>query len=201
MRTLMLLRNFAAPQVLANECPEIPRSFSRFMPINIMSHLNALVKQMRDYLMGEPHALKPSQMTNTPLINPALMQEVFAQLVVAHPDKQSQIRQRLLALQAPVDASKQATCTQTVLQNVAPPAHVSGAAAPSEPAKPEEALFAGASHCTPKHRRVPRRAQDVPVGEWVAIAIAGAFILFIVIALVFLFKPERPTSTEMPAGK
>lgn len=75
----------------------------------------SLVRAMRDYLMGEPGAMKPMDMVNTNMLNPALMQEVSAQLVISHPDKRREIMHRLLALQEPVDASSQASCHFDVL--------------------------------------------------------------------------------------
>jgi hypothetical protein len=112
------------------------------------------------------------------------------------------ITRRLLALQQPLDSSKQATCqfaleplTRNIDLVVSGSSGSNGSAASqtvaeSEAPRQEEALFAGASHCTPKHRRKPRTASDVRVGEWVAIAIAGALIVFLVVMLVFLYRPS-----------
>jgi hypothetical protein len=38
-----------------------------------MDPTTLLVRAMRDYLMGEPHAPKPEQMKDSNLLNPALL--------------------------------------------------------------------------------------------------------------------------------
>ena len=141
---------------------------------------------MRDYLMGEPRALRPEQMKDSNLLNPALMQEVTAQLLVTHPNKKEEILARLMALSEPVKESTRPVC-QFGVERLTDRVDlvVSGTGSGTE------AVFANATHCSPKHRRKPRTIQDVSVGEWVVLAIALALIVLIIVMLVFFYRPSR----------
>ena len=99
---------------------------------------------MRDYLMGEPRALRPEQMKDSNLLNPALMQEVTAQLLVTHPNKKEEILARLMALSEPVKESTRPVC-QFGVERLTDRVDlvVSGTGSGTE------AVFANATHCSP----------------------------------------------------